>query len=102
MCYFVTLESGWTKNEFGFQWLKDTFDKESRAQASQGWRLLILDGRGSHVNMRFINYYQKKTPILLYIVPSCNAYFAAFRVSLFSPFVRAYTMKLRKFMNVVS
>ncbi|EED17213.1 conserved hypothetical protein [Talaromyces stipitatus ATCC 10500] len=51
-CFFAASESGWTNNDIGYRWLVDVFDKETKSQASRGWRLLILDGHGSHVTMK--------------------------------------------------
>jgi hypothetical protein len=58
-CFFAASESGWTNNELGYHWLVRVFDKETKSQASRGWRLLILDGHGSRLNMRFIEYCDK-------------------------------------------
>jgi hypothetical protein len=55
-CFFASSESGWTNNKLGLEWLKTIFDRETKHIASRGWRLLILDGHGSHINMKFLDY----------------------------------------------
>jgi len=41
----------------GFSWLTTLFDVETKKKARNGrfWRLLILDGHGSHININFLN-----------------------------------------------
>jgi hypothetical protein len=68
-CFFATSDSAWTNNEPCYRWLVDVSDKETKSQASRGWRLLILDGHGSHITKKFIEYCDKNR-ILLAIFPA--------------------------------
>jgi hypothetical protein len=53
----VTLSlSGWTNDEIGLAWLEQVFDRYTKASARRSYRLLILDGHGSHLTMDFIDY----------------------------------------------
>lgn len=98
-CFFAASESGWTNHELGYRWLVDVFDKETRSQASRGWRLLILDGHGSHVNMKFIEYCDKNR-ILLAIFPAHSTHtLQPLDVAIFSPLSTNYTKQLREFIN---
>jgi hypothetical protein len=98
-CFFTASESGWTNNEVGFDWLINVFDKETKSQAGRGWRLLILDGHGSHVTMRFIEYCDKNR-ILLAIFPAHSTHtLQPLDVAIFSPLSKAYTEQLRQFIN---
>ncbi|KAI7973275.1 hypothetical protein EIK77_004552 [Talaromyces pinophilus] len=98
-CFFSASESGWTNFEIGYRWLVDVFDKETRSQASRGWRLLILDGHGSHVNMKFIEYCDKNR-ILLAIFPAHSTHtLQPLDVAIFSPLSTNYTNQLRAFIN---
>ena len=65
--------SGWTNNEIGLAWLQQVFDRFSKAKARRKYRLLILDGHGSHVTMDFINYCDQNK-ILLAILPPHSTY----------------------------
>jgi DDE superfamily endonuclease len=55
--HFASSPTGWTNDDLGFEWLTAVFDRYTKSKARQGrdWRMLILDGHGSHVNMRFID-----------------------------------------------
>jgi hypothetical protein len=46
--------SGWRNNDTGLAWLEQVFDRYTKAKARRSYRLLILDGHGSHVTMDFI------------------------------------------------
>jgi hypothetical protein len=48
--------SGWSKNDIGLAWLKEVFERETRVKARSGYRLLFLNGHGSHVTMGVINH----------------------------------------------
>nr|BBG74289.1 pogo transposable element [Alternaria alternata] len=61
--------SGWSNNDIGLAWLKGVFERETRRYALTGYRLLLLDGHGSHVTMDFIEYCNNNK-ILLFVLPS--------------------------------
>jgi hypothetical protein len=54
--FVTTTTSGWTNEDTGLQWLIQVFDRETKARARQSWRLLYVDGHGSHVTLRFLEY----------------------------------------------
>jgi hypothetical protein len=55
--FFASSSSGWTNDNLGLQWLKTIFDRETKSKVRpRQYRLLILDGHGSHINMRFIKH----------------------------------------------
>ncbi|RYN27486.1 hypothetical protein AA0114_g12537, partial [Alternaria tenuissima] len=71
---FVTSSpSGWTNNDIGLAWLKEVFERETRRYASTGYRLLLLDGHGSHVTIEFIEYCHEHK-ILLAVLPPHATY----------------------------
>ena len=75
------------------------FDKETKSQASQGWRLLILDSHSSHLNIRFIEYCDKNQ-ILLAIFPAHATHtLQPLDVALFQPLSKAYTDELNLFIH---
>jgi hypothetical protein len=51
-------EKGWTNNEHTIEWLKEVFIPQSRRgrdpDDASYWRLLIVDGHGSHTQGEFI------------------------------------------------
>jgi hypothetical protein len=48
--------TGWKKNELGLAWLQQVFDRYTKAKARSKWRLLLLDGHGSHLTRDFIDF----------------------------------------------
>jgi len=55
--HFSYSPKGWTDNELAMRWLRDLFDPESALIAGMNQpRLLILDGHGSHISFKFIQY----------------------------------------------
>jgi hypothetical protein len=66
--HFATSPSGWSNNDIGLAWLEKMFDRYTKAKARRKWRLLILDGHGSHVTRDFIAYHDDHK-ILLCILP---------------------------------
>ena len=58
-CFFTLSPTGWTNNELGSMWLTKIFNRETKQKACQGreWRLLIVNGYSSYVNIKFLNYY---------------------------------------------
>ena len=48
----VVSDNGWTTDELGFKWIKH-FNQYTAARTAGLYRLLILDGHGSHVTPEF-------------------------------------------------
>jgi hypothetical protein len=55
-CWFASSPNGWTSNELGLSWLQSLFDTQTVDKAKRDWRLLILDGHGSHGTLRFLDW----------------------------------------------
>ena len=53
--YFAASSNGWSNNEYGLIWLEQVFDRYTKWKAGRAWRLLLLDGHSSHVNIKFID-----------------------------------------------
>ena len=66
--HFTVSKKGWTNEELGFSWLSTIFKPSTRAKAGNSRRILIVNGYSSHLNMRFIDYYDAHN-ILLAILP---------------------------------
>ena len=64
MAYFTASPKGWTNEDLGVSWLTKIFEPKTAEKAGLGWRLLIVDGHSSHVNMRFIDICDKHRIIL--------------------------------------
>jgi hypothetical protein len=53
---FSVSQSGWTNDDLGVAWLEQVFEPGTSKKARGNYRLLILDGHGSHVTRRFIDF----------------------------------------------
>jgi hypothetical protein len=89
-----TTPSGWTNDEYGLAWLKDVFDRYTKAKARRKWRLLILDGHGSHITMKFIDYATKNRIIIVVFPPHSTHRLQPLDVGLFGPLSTAYSSEL--------
>jgi hypothetical protein len=47
---------GWTSNTLGYKGLTENFDPRTREKAGYRYRMLILDGHGSHLTVPFIHF----------------------------------------------
>ena len=56
--FFTSSPTGWTNDELGFSWLTTVFDRYTKPKARHGrdYRLLFVDGHGSHMNMKFLTW----------------------------------------------
>jgi hypothetical protein len=98
-CFFASSPTGWTNDDLGYAWLTTLFDRETKAKARQGrdWRLLIVDGHGSHINMRFIDYCHLHRILLAVYPPHSTHRLQPLDVSLFSPLATYYSQELNQF-----
>jgi hypothetical protein len=97
--FFTSSPSGWTSNEIGLAWLKQVFDRETKAKARSSWRLLILDGHGSHVTMDFISYCDQNKILLAIYPPHSTHTLQPLDVVMFAPLAAAYKAELAAFME---
>ncbi|KAI1676492.1 DDE-1 domain containing protein [Pyrenophora tritici-repentis] len=63
--FFSNSAPGWTNNDIGLAWLEQVFERCTKQKARQQYRLLILDGHGSHLTPDFIDFCE----ILLMVFP---------------------------------
>jgi hypothetical protein len=50
---FAISDNGWTNDAIGLEWLQKTFIPSTTSQKKGRYRLLVLDGHGSHVSAEF-------------------------------------------------
>jgi hypothetical protein len=63
---YTTSENGWTSNSIGYEWLQRIFIPSTTPRQGQ-WRLLILDGHGSHTPIDFTWSCRQHQIYLLYL-----------------------------------
>ena len=63
---YTTSQNGWTAQEIGIEWLWRINIPETRREGNR-WRLLILDGHGSHIDIEFMWLCRQAQIWLLYL-----------------------------------
>jgi hypothetical protein len=86
--------SGWTNDEIGLSWLKQVFDRYTKEKCRRSWRLLILDGHGSHVTMNFLEYCDQNRILLAIFPPHSTHTLQPLDVVMFKPLSSAYSSEL--------
>lgn len=92
--YFTSSPSGWTSDELGFSWLTGLFDKETSPKARRSWRLLIVDGHGSHLNMKFLNWCESRRVLVAIYPPHSTHRLQPLDVGMFAPLSSYYSQGL--------
>jgi hypothetical protein len=87
--------NGWTTDELGLEWVKH-FHRHTEARTVGAYRLLILNGHGSHVTPEFNKYYAENKIITHYILAHTSHLLQPLNVSYFSPLKRAYGRQVFK------
>ena len=97
--YISSSPSGWTNNDIGLSWLKQVFDRSTKEKAGRSYRLLILDGHGSHLTMDFIEYCDRNRILLAVYPPHSTHTLQPLDVVMFKPFSSAYSNQVAAFME---
>ncbi|SJX61013.1 related to transposase [Sporisorium reilianum f. sp. reilianum] len=87
---FSKSPNGWTTNELAIEWLETVFDPNTKPSAPSAWRLLILDGHGSHVSTDFLNAAWRLCIAPLLLPPHSTHLMQPLDVSIFGPLTAAY------------
>jgi hypothetical protein len=80
-------------------WLKQVFDRYTKEKARRSYRLLVLDGHGSHVTMDFINYCDQNRILLIVFPPHSTHTLQSLDVVMFKPLSSAYSNALTKHLH---
>jgi hypothetical protein len=97
--YVKSSPSGWTNNDIGLAWLEQVFDRHTKEKARHSYRLLILDGHGSHVTMDFIEYCDQHKILLAIFPPHSTHTLQPLDVCMFKPLSQAYSDELSAFLE---
>ena len=81
--------NGWTTNELALKWLKH-FDAHTKERTVGAYRLLIVDGHGSHNTEEFNEYCKEHKIIVLCMPPHSSHLLQPLDVGCFGPLKRAY------------
>ena len=83
-------DNGWTTDELGFHWIQH-FNKHTQSRAVGQYRLLILDGHGSHATPEFDTYCTENRIITLCMPPHSSHLLQPLDVACFGPLKNAYS-----------
>jgi hypothetical protein len=76
------------------------FEREIRWKARSGYRLLLLDGHGSHVTMDFIDYCNDNKILLAIFPPHATHTVQPLDVGMFKPLSTAYSTELSSYLHI--
>jgi hypothetical protein len=82
--------NGWTTNEIGLFWLEKVFDRFTKDRTVGRYRLLILDGHGSHMTAEFDQYCRDHSIIVLCMPPHSSHLLQPLDVGCFAVLKRSY------------
>jgi hypothetical protein len=88
--------SGWINDELSLAWLTDIFDRFTQEKCRRSYRLLILDGHGSHITQSFIDYCHRKRILLAVYPPHSTHRLQPLDVVLFKLLATAYSSELAR------
>lgn len=83
-------DNGWTTNELGLHWVKNVFNHFTKDHTTGAYRLLILDGHGSHTAVDFHDYCYQNNIITLCMPAHSSHYLQPLDVSCFATLKRIY------------
>jgi hypothetical protein len=98
-CHFSASPTGWTNDNIALEWMEAIFEPSTAEKAGRKKRLLLLDGHGSHVNMRFLNWCQTHRIIVATYPPHTTHRLQPLDVGLFSPLATKYSQQLNGFLE---
>ncbi|KNG45663.1 pogo transposable [Stemphylium lycopersici] len=78
----------------GLSWLEQVFQRATKEKALRDYRLLIVDGHGSHLTMDFINYCDSHRILLAILPPHFTHTLQPLDVVMFKPLSLAYSKAL--------
>lgn len=92
-------DNGWTTDALGLEWLKKQFVPFTEARTVGKYRLLILDGHGSHVTAEFDQYCKENSVVWLCMPPHSSHFLQPLDVSCFAGLKRSYGLKVQEEMR---
>jgi hypothetical protein len=93
-----TTINGWTNNETALEWIKH-FDKHTASRTKGVYRMLILDGHGSHLSAEFESYCKTHNIITLCLPAHSSHITQPLDVGCFGPLKRAYGREINAFIK---
>ncbi|OGE47182.1 hypothetical protein PENARI_c057G04216 [Penicillium arizonense] len=88
---FEVSPNGWTSDEIGLRWLEKLFIPSNSSRTKGKYRLLILDGHGSHLTAEFDRICEKNDIIAICMPPHSSHLLQPLDISCFAVLKRAYS-----------
>jgi hypothetical protein len=100
-CFISSSLSGWTNNELGLAWLQQVFEccMKQKARLGRDWRLLIVNGHGSHLTFEFLEYCEAHRILVSVFPPHSTHTLQPLNVVCFKPLSGAYTHQLTRHLH---
>lgn len=92
-------ENGWTDDELGLTWLEHVFEKHTVHRTKGVYRLLILDGHGSHVTPAFDLFCKEHSIITLCMPPHSSHLLQPLDVGYFAVLKQSYGRQIEGHMR---
>ena len=93
-------DTGWTNDNLGRKWLEEVFDKNTKPRTAGVYRLLILDGHGSHATAEFDHFCSENKIICLYLPSHSSHLLQPLDVACFGPLKHLYGQRIQTFMKL--
>ncbi len=91
---FTTSQNGWTSNSLALEWLIEVFIPLTRPQRPQEYRLLVVDGHGSHTTDDFMYECFKNKIYLLFLPAHTSHVLQPLDLSVFGPLKSYYRAEI--------
>lgn len=88
--HFTKSSNGWTNNELAIEWLETIFDPYTRPSTPSEYRLLIIDGHGSHTTEAFCEAAWSRCIIPFLLPAHATHVMQPLNVSIFGPLTGSY------------
>jgi len=94
--FFASSSSGWTSDDLALRCVERIFDPYTKQKAQRGreYRLLILDGHNSHINIQFLTWCEKHRIMVAIYPPHSTHRLQPLDVGIFSPLSNYYSQGL--------
>jgi hypothetical protein len=94
MAFFGVSGSGWSNDGLDLAWLQQVFERFTAAKARRKYRLLLVDGHGSHLTEEFLEYCHRHKILLGIYPPHSTHTLQPLDMVMFKPLSTAYAKKL--------
>ena len=95
----TTAPTGYSNDWISLEWIKH-FDKHTRQSREGGWRMLILDGYGSHHTMEFLSYCWENNILPLGLPSHTTHLLQPLDVCVFQPLKHWHSEAIREAINM--